>query len=339
MSHKNSKVARAKMPAIISAFNSADRLPVANGEMPVHIIHQAANDSRFGETYYSEPLTTFSTGYRDPNNIQATLEFFAPTVPAPGRLFEWKKWNNSEEFYSEADDVRAIGADFKRVEFTGIDQTGKTLNKGLTVRIDLDQAAPGWEERWTAKLLRRLYRNELRRAFALLSAAATNTAKTWDTTAGKDPDQDVLTALIAGNDASGIYPNRVGYGHTAWAKRILAHRAQLSAGGFASAGSAPDSVAGFLNVDQVYVSKERYQNAAATKAQIVSNLVLMFMAASGGDIEDPSNIKRFVSPVIGGGQQRVYQQQMSAKLVDITVEYYSALVMTSTLGVQQLTIS
>jgi hypothetical protein len=327
------------LPRTISAFNSADRLPFAFGDLQPGVIHQAANDSRFGETYFSEPLTTFSTGYKDPNDIKATLEFFAPTVNAPGRLFEWKKWNNAEEFYTEADDIRAIGGDFKRVEFTGIDVVGKTLNKGLTVRIDIDQAAPGWEERWTAKLIRRLYRNELRRAIALLSAAATNTAKTWDVTAGKDPDQDVLTDLIAGNDASGIYPNRVGFGHTAWAKRILAHRAQLSAGGFASAGVTQENLAGFLNVDQVYVSKERYQSTPAAKAQAVGNLVLMFMAASGGDVEDPSNIKRFASPVMGGGQMRVYQQQVSAKLVDISVEYYSALVMTSTLGVRQFTVS
>lgn len=327
------------LPRTISAFNAADRLPLDNGNLQPGVIHQAVNDSRFGETYFSEPLTTFSTGYKDPNDIKASLDFFAPTVAAPGRFFEWKKWNNAEEFYTEVDDVRAIGADFKRVEFTGVDVTGKTLNKGLTVRIDLDQAAPGWEERWTAKLIRRLYRNELRRSFLLLSGAATNTAKTWDVTAGKDPDQDVLNDLITGNDASGIYPNRVGYGHTAWAKRILAHRAQLSAGGFASAGVTQENLSGFLNVDQVYVSKERFQSSAAAKSQIVANLVVMFMASDGGDVEDPSNIKRFVSPVAGGGEMRVYQQQISAKLVDISVEYYSTIVLTSTLGIRQFTVS
>lgn len=327
------------LPRIISAFNSVDRLASASGDLVPGQIYLAANDSRFIETYFSEPLTTFSTGYRDPNDIAATLEFFAPEVPTGGRLFEWKKWDNSEEFYSEVDDVRAINADFKRVEFTGTDQTGKTLNKGLTVRVDLDQATPGWEERYTAKLMRRLQRNELRRALALLSAAATNTAKTWDTTAGKDPDQDVLTELIAGANASGIYPNRVGYGHTAAAKRILAHRAQNSAGGFASAGIAAADIAAFLSVDQVFVSKERFQSSLSAKSEVVGNLVLAFMANSGGDREDPSNIKRFVSPVEGGGKMRVYQQQVSAKLVDISVEYYSALVMTSTLGVRQLTIS
>src|SRR5437016_1727309 len=88
-----------------------------------------ANDARFLETYFSEPLTTYAVGWRDPNDIQGTLDFIAPPVPV-GRRFEWKKANNAEEFLSEVvDDQRAIGSDFKRVEFTASDVTDKTHNK------------------------------------------------------------------------------------------------------------------------------------------------------------------------------------------------------------------
>ena len=81
----------------------------------------------------------------------------------------------------------------------------------------------------------------LRRAIALLSAAATNTAKTWDTTAGKDPDSDVNTELVTAADLSGIRPSRVGFSDTSWSKRLLAHRAQNTAGGFASAAMTPNA--------------------------------------------------------------------------------------------------
>jgi hypothetical protein len=356
MSHKIAKSLRAALPAFIS-LAAADRLPGDPGESGrvAGQIYSLANDARFTEAYFSQPLTTFATGFKDPSDIGATLEFFSPKVEVPGRLFEWKKWNNAEEFYSEADDIRAMGGDFKRVEYTGQDQVGKTLNKGLLVRVDLDQVVqtPGWENRHVARLLRRLQRNELRRALTLLSAAATNTAKTWDTSAGKDPDQDVLTELATSADLSGIMPTRIGYGHTAWNKRKMSHRAQNTPGGYASAAYTAQDAADFLEVDQVLVSKERYQSTAATKAQIVNNLVLMFVAMAGGDQDDPSNIKRFVSPppnLYGTGEKtisppqgalnvNVYVNQVTAKLVDISVEHYSNVIMTSTLGVRQFTIS
>src|SRR5882762_2681064 len=78
-----------------------------------------SNESRFAEGYYSEPLTTYLVGWKDPANIEATLDFLAPPVQAPGRLFEFKQLIDAEEFLSETDDVRAIGADFKRVEYRG----------------------------------------------------------------------------------------------------------------------------------------------------------------------------------------------------------------------------
>lgn len=345
-----------QMPNVITLGNS-DRLATFNpsGTVIPGQIYELSNDSRFSEAMFSEPLTTFATGFKDPNNIEATLEFFAPKVLTPGRLFEWKKWSNVEEFFTESDDVRAIGGDFKRVEYTGQDQTGKTLNKGLMMAIDLDQVVqmPGWENRYVAKLIRRLLRNELRRALALLSAAATNTGKVWSSTA--DPDQDVIDMLVTAADTSGVPINRVGYGHTAWSTRSFSLRASAAnAAKFATAGFTQQQLADLFNVDQVYVSRERYSTAPTTKSQIVNNLVLMFCAAAGQDTEDPSNIKRFVSPPPnvaadadnkvtarpeGGLDLNVYLQQVSPKIVHIFVEHYSNLIMTSTLGVEQFTVT
>jgi hypothetical protein len=189
-------------------------------------------------------------------------------------------------------------------------------------------------------LLRRLARNSLRRSLTLLSNAATNTTKTWDTTAGKDPDKDVETDLITAADASGVRPNRVFYGDTAWDKRRVSHRAQNTAGGFASAGMTPEQTAAYLNVDGVKVSRERYQSSASAKTQIVNNLVLMYYGMPNPDPEDPSNIKRFVTPIASGsGLFKVYTQQVSAKLYDISVEHYELTKVVSTLGARKFTVS
>lgn len=299
-----------------------------------------ANASLLTEGYFSEPLTNYAVGFKDPNNIEEALNFFAPEVMV-NRRFEYAEHTNAEEFYSDGDDdERAIGGDFGEVEYTSEKINAKTINRGLKICVDLDEVADkeGWREQYTGKLLRRIRRNSLRRAIALLSAAATNTAKTWDVTAGKDPDQDVITDLIAAATASGVRPNRVGYGDTAFSKRMLAHRAQNTAGGFGSAALTPEQVAAFLGVDKVLVSKERYSTGGA-KAEILSNLVLMFMALDGVDTEDASNIKRFISPCEGGGKVRVYERQINAKNYEIVVEHYELIKITSTLGIRKFTVS
>lgn len=323
-------------------IRSAERMPLVGAFDGAHIHDRivAANASLFTEAFFSEPLTTYAVGWKDDTELEKALEFFAPMVPV-SRRFEYALQTNIEEFLKDADDLRPIKGNFKNVEYTEAKVDAKTNNHGLMITVDMDQVADkaNWQEHYTAKLLRRINRNSLFRGITLLSAAATNTAKTWDTTAGKDPDQDVLSELVTATDVSGVRPTRVGYGDTSWSKRVLAHRGQNNAGGYASAGISEAQLAAFLGVHEVHVNKSRYQSTAAAKAQIVGNLVLMFDAQSGVDAEDPSNIKRFKSPVEGGGYVRVFVQQVNAKIWTITVEHYELTKITSTLGIRKFTIS
>jgi len=308
-----------------------------------------ANESVFTQQYFDEPLTAYALGWEDQNNIAETLEFFAPAVPVP-RRFTYKSWTNIEEFLSEGtyDDLRAIGGEFPTVKYTGSEIHARTDNRGLRIRVDLDEVADpdsalaggiaAYQARIVDKLIRRILRNSLRRAITLLSAGAVNTAKTWNGAAGQDPDNDVLQQLVAAATQSGVRPNRVAWGDTAWSKRVLTHRAQNDAGGYASAGLTSDQVGMFLNV-QPFVSRERFSSAGAGLAEVVGNLVFMFYAAAGQDTEDPSNIKRFYSVTDSGGPWRVYVQQVTSKLVDITVEHYELIKVTSLLGINQFTIS
>jgi hypothetical protein len=45
--------------------------------------------------------------------------------------------------------------------------------------------------------------------------------------------------------------------------------------------------------------------------------------------DDPTSAKRLWSVVEGGGKFRVFEQQVRAKMVDITVEHYSSVLVTS----------
>jgi len=62
----------------------------------------------------------------------------------------------------------------------------------------------------------------------------------------------------------------------------------------------------------------------------------------GVDTEDPSNIKRFVSQFDadqGGGMFRVYVQQISSKLVAISIEFYENIVVTYTSGIRKIVVT
>ena len=132
----------------------------------------SANENRFTAGNYSEALTAFTVGWRDPENIAELLDFIAPPVPV-GRRFEFKRSDNAQAFYSENDDVRAVGAEFKRVRYDGESINEKTLNKGLTIRVDHDEVAgDDWQERYVQMLMQRLLRNELRRAIQALDTIA-----------------------------------------------------------------------------------------------------------------------------------------------------------------------
>lgn len=339
---KRSSSSRAEYLATIARLQAAQFEPRDPGTGLQPGVIYIANESRFNENFLSEPLTDYAVDWRDPNNIEATVDFFAPRVTV-SPFFEYLEHSNAEEYYSDGDDdLRPIGGDYKRVtQYTAKPIVAKTEDRGLTIVIDTrtKRGQKDWKNKVIAKLIRRVHRNRLRRAVGLLSAAAVNTAKTWDTTAGKDPDQEMINEGVLARTASGVGFNRIGVGDTAWSKRQLAHRAQNSSGGFASAVMTEAQVAALVGVDRLLVSKERYQVNPTTKAEIVSNKVLMFNAMDGADTEDASNIKTFVSEYEEGGFFRIFEQQISANLVAFTVSYEELQKITSTLGIRQFTIS
>lgn len=297
-----------------------------------------ANESRFTAAHYSEPLTAFAVGWKDPADLRGLLEFTAPSVNV-ARRFEFKKGTNAEYFLSEDDDLRASGSSFKRIDYAGSSVNSKTHNKGLTIRIDHDdEAGDDWRERYTALLLQRLLRNELRRALTLLDAAATNADKTWpvDGTA-YNPDHDIRNALTAAANVTGVRPNRVLIGEAAWEKRADSYAAQDKAGAFRSYGMTPQELAHRLLIADLRVVAARYQSAPTTKSRLVGSDVYAYYAQEGAMKDEPSNIKRFVTPT-DEGPFRVYLDE-HAKYTDLTVEHYSNLVITATDGIRKLTIS
>ncbi len=314
--------------------NISNSLPADNGQQPSGVIC-AANESRFAATNLSEPLTTFAVAWKDGSDLQTLLDFIAPPVFVQ-RRFEFRRASNAEAFLSETDDVRAIGAAFKRVDYTGDAVQSKVFNKGLTIRIDHDEEPDGnYQERYVQLLLQRLLRNELRRAVAALDGAAVSASKTWGASA--NPDADVRDAIAAAANVTGVSPNRVLFGEGAWFKRADAYDQQDNAGASRSAGLTPDELAPKLFVEGVRILRARYQSSETAKANILGNSVYAYYAEQSGIKDEPSNLKRFVTPTEQGAY-RVYVDE-HAKYTDLTVEHYSNIVVTSDLGIRKLAIS
>ena len=153
-------------------------------------------------------------------------------------------------------------------------------------------SGPNWQNDKVAKLLRRLYRNEFRRGIAALSAAATNTNLTLGhDLSGKNPDQDSADRSAHGHERerhpAQSHPLRR-YGVAQARAGCLAEGQSGTSTAFGMiANYSPEQLAARLMVDQVRVSRERYQSSSSAKSEIVSNLIFGFFAEDGVDTEDP----------------------------------------------------
>lgn len=326
------------VPSIESFENGATDFPVDLGANQNGIVY-AANESRFSAANFSEPLTAFALGWKDPENIEDLLNFVAPVVQV-GKRFEFKKTNAADAFLSESDDIRANGSAFKRVEFFGTSIMGKTLNKGLTVRVDHDDiAGDDWRERYIQLLLRRLYRNELRRAIEALKEGSQGKNYLWsmDENGQKNPDADLRSALSEAVNQTGIRPNRILFGERAWDLRLNVYDLQSTSAAQRAAMLSMDDLAQRLFVDEIRVLRARFQGDGERSSAILDRDIYLFYTRNELIKDEPANIKRFVTP-IDGNNFRVYVEE-HAKFTDLTVEHYSNIMVTSSAGIVKLSIA
>ena len=288
----------------------------------------AANEASYNATFMSEPLTTYIQGMPDQDNVQAALDYIAPTVPS-GRRFEYRGFGNAQQMLSETDDVRGIGANFKAVEFSGALQQGRTVNKGLAYIGDLDVLGeiPNWEQLYANWLRVRCLRNELRRAVTALLAMDAGTTVKWIATPSTDPDTDLMNLVANLGDVAGLDANALAIGLGGWIKRVTAYSTSTSLGAFARSGFTPQQLGEWLECEfGVRKFKERFATGAGTKTRMLSDYAVAFHRTDSPIMEDPSSIKRFVTTT--NGLMQVFRRELSAKLVEISVSHYSNIITT-----------
>ena len=303
-----------------------------------------ANESVFQDTFFSQPLTDFAVGYTSQEEpLQELLDFIAPPVQTP-RLFQYDVMNGQMAFEAaeKGEDERALMGEFKVVDYHDTKATGATKSKGLTTFLDNDELEeiPGKLEQKVAQLKMMLLRADIIRANALLNTLATNTAKTWSSGTPK-PDIDMKMAIKAARTALGMQPNRVLFGGGAWELRDSALAGQNTAGAFAGLMRLESDVARFYRVRDIKINDLVYEIPGTGKTPIITdNKVFVFNGFTMPSTADTSNVKRFWSPVMGGGEWAVFVDKVtSAELTKVTVYHRSAILSPNTVGVQSLTIS
>ena len=301
----------------------------------------AANDANFDGSHMSEPLTEYIVDFPDDEGLDTLLEAAFPSVPV-GRSFEYLSHDSVEAFQAclNNEDIREIGGTFPEIKLTGTRVDGRTDNKGLTIILDNDQGGedPAVQQRAVVNLRNRLLRAELIRGEAILEANDTVYASPNWKTAGSDPDGSLMGAIDASGDARGINANIALFGGGAWVKRYLGLGVDANSGKFGSRSLTPEQLAALVGLDKVLVSNFRYQSAAATKTKAVADKVYCYYAKAGAMPSDPSNVKRFVTNVPGGGAFRVYVETV-LKRTRVSVEHYSRIALTSALGIKQLVVT
>ncbi len=304
----------------------------------------AYNASQFSSNNAHEFLTNYAVRYTDPlqDRLRAIREVIAPEVRSNNSAFvEYAVYGFADALLAmdnPLDVRRAIGADYATLRNTAKTMTTQRLpDVGVAVEVDEDEELldADWQQQKVAWLLGILDRTELRQAIALLVAGATNVNKTWDVTAGKDPDMDVLTEI----DAAVIKPNNLIYGPGAWTKRSLSLRAQNLAGQANSSTLTVEQLGGMLNAD-VMVPRNRYSTGAATASNIVGSIVMLFSSQPGMSRNDFSNLKTFVAPSRNGMARMVLVRQIGDKRWRIAVSTGKRLTaLTSAIGLQTITVS
>jgi len=333
------------LTANIQAFNDQTQLfdlykpGTASGIQHGSIL--AANDANFDAAHLAEPLSEYIVGAPDDEGLQAAIEALFPSIPV-GRSFTYRTHDTKEQYQTDSaddGDIREIGGDFAKIRTTGTQVDGRTDNKGLTMVLDNDQGGEdaAVQQRAVVNLRNRLLRSDLRRGLVILDAHDTSDSKTWGSGTTATPDSDAAIANNTGGDARGVDGNVIVWGKSAWIKRMLGCDNNLSPGMAGRGMLSPAQAAALAGCERGIVLPFRFQSTGTAKAAILTDTVFIYHAKAGAMPDDPSNVKRFVTNT-PSGLLRVYVQSELKKTL-VTVEHYSRIVATSTVGIRKLAIS
>ena len=125
------------------------------------------------------------------------------------------------------------------------------------------------------------------------------------------------------------------YGPGAWTCRARAWQAWNTPAGDASAALPLEALAGELAVEEVRVVRTE---GTIEVSGATGNEVLLFCAAADLGCNDFSNLKTFTSPTAMGQRYAVYRQRVGDRRWRIALECFETVAITSTAGLEVVTV-
>lgn len=286
---------------------------------------RAFNDLASGDNLIAA-LRTFAVSMPENQQVQAERELFAPDVEVDDIRFDYTDYSGGLTGWEyDTLDERAINGDFKKLKDQGTEVTKKLPERGIATDIDAGQYKDiGKEAQRRLKLImKRMELNALRRTIAGLVAIMANSAKTWDGTAGQDPDSDMIKHITTGYTATGVRANVGLIAADAWSWRVTTLRAQgLTAAGL-SANATPEEVARFLGLRTLMVSQTAQMDGANAISQVLAGKALFAQVAAEASTADASIMKTFWTAHDGSRRNVAPLRQVGDRIWRLAVWEYS----------------
>ena len=179
-----------------------------------------------------------------------------------------------------------------------------------------------------------LLRQEILRALAGLVAAATTKTVAWTT--ASDPHADLALAIAGAADVDGLEKNRGIIGSTMLLNSKLVYQGKANNSALMARGAMGlADLAEYLGLEELRKISAR-QKSGSSYPPIYRNSAIFFNAVQSPMIDDPSHIKRVWSPCDGGGMWKVYREQRGPKVVALTLEHYSQIILPFTTGISRV---
>ena len=268
----------------------------------------------------------------DPASPDGLRRYLAPDVASnqPGFV--------EYPLYHYADHPRAAGADFPTLRHPSCQLvTQRIASRGLAVEVDESAERPDadWRPAKVAFLRGVLDRARLRRTVGLFVAGAVNVGKTWSMQPG---------------------PIRTWTSSTSWKRRRCAPRAcgtgrtpGPGGRGRGARGTPPPATPPRRGRRRTWPASSPWRKCGPSRARELPGpagqedagvgQVLLFCGDDGLGRNDFSNLKTFVSPARTGGRYAVYLRRVGGSRWRLGVECYETVAITSTMGLEVVTVS
>lgn len=294
----------------------------------------AANESRFA-SQLSTPLTQYTVGWRDPQNIDELLNRLFPAVPNTPLLFEYGVVSAKEGLGmpDEGKEVVASGADAHKIELRMTKVTGSIRRKGFLRAVDhrdVPLYAASWRNDYVDWLMRLLLRVQLRSGLRLLDTGSQKYGASWKA-ADCSPDADLEALIDLCESLTGIRANKLALPRQVWNARKNVYAARNTPYAGAAVNWTPEQLAAQLGLDEIIIVDARALNSAGVFAPFMANKVYAYFSVAGQLRDDPSHIKRFLSPVenSASGDWGVFVEEKATR-TEITVQHNTDILSTST---------